>query len=118
MSTQTSTINVSNRPISTSERLSVYRKFIAWADKMDYYRLIILVGTILFQGCVAAPFAMWSMDAVLGYDVTQMTIITLSSFAILVTNLSVQPMRVTIPVFIISTLAQFVVIVMNVIVLW
>lgn len=114
MKAQSNTIVRTNRPVTISNPLNGYQRLVAWMDRMDYYRLIILVGTILFQGCVSAPFAMWSMDAVLGYDVTQMSIITIGSFAILVTNLSVQPMRVTIPVFLICTIAQIAVILTNV----
>ena len=92
-----------------------YRKTLAWLNMMDYYRLMVLVGTILFQGCINAPFALWSMDALVGFDFLQMTIITLSSFAILVANLSDQPMRITIPVFVLLTLAQWTIILINLI---
>lgn len=114
MKTQTVNTIATANPITISNPMNAYRKFIVWADRMDYYRLIILVGTILFQGCVTAPFAMWSMDAVVGYNELQMFIITISSFAILVPNLSVQPMRITIPIFVICTLLQLAVIVANV----
>ena len=114
MNTQSTLLDTADKHIRVSQNLTPLQKFIAWMDKMDYNRLIILVGTILFQGCVTAPFAMWSMDAVVGYDTVQMSVITIGSFAVLVTNLSVQPMRITIPTFIISTCAQMVVIALNI----
>lgn len=90
--------------------------FLIWVDRMDYYRLIVLVGTILFHTCVTVPFAMWSMDAVYGFHTMQMLLITIAGFAVIVTNLSVQPMRVTIPVFIISTAMLWLLILINTII--
>lgn len=81
---------------------------------MDHDRLIVLVATILFQGCVTIPFAMWSMDAVWGYNEIQMTIITIGAFSVLVTNLAVLPMRFTIPTFLIASLGQLGVIIANI----
>ncbi|SNT17830.1 hypothetical protein SAMN05421640_2681 [Ekhidna lutea] len=103
------------KSISRSTSKSPFSKFIAWADRMDHDRLIILVATILIQGCVTVPFAMWSMNAVWVYNELQMTIITIGAFSVLVTNLAVMPMRFTIPTFIICTMAQIGIIVLNII---
>lgn len=113
MKTHVSSLPQTVEAAGTLSLNKLYKRFIAWTNAMDFYRLIILVGTILFQGCVTAPFTMWSMQAIPGYNDVQMTIITLGSFAVLVTNLSVQPMRVTIPVFIVSTMVQLGVIATN-----
>ena len=115
MKTHVANSRIEVKPITISSPTMWYRKAVDWLDRMDYYRLIVLVGTILFQGCVSAPFAMWSMDAAVGYNEIQMGVITIGSFAILVTNLSVQPMRTTIPVFVVSTVAQLAVIILNIV---
>lgn len=115
MKVQTNSIETTNHAMTITNLGDAYHRFIAWANRMDYYRLMILVGTILLQGCITVPFGMWSMEASAGTNDIQMLIIIIGSFTILVTNLSVQPMRITIPLCVISTLAQFGVIAVNVI---
>ena len=112
--THTHTVSA-NKSISSTTTESFFTKFIAWADRMDHDRLIILVATILIQGCVTVPFAMWSMNAVWVYNELQMMIITIGAFSVLVTNLAVMPMRFTIPTFIICRMAQIGIIVLNII---
>lgn len=114
MKTQSSTLH----EVTPSEAASVnlngyYQLFLNWADRMDFYRLSILVATILIQGCIIAPAVLWSMELSANYGVLAMSIVTLSSFAILVANLSVQPMRVTIPTFTVAALVQMGLIISN-----
>lgn len=113
MKTQTSTLAEMNHATQGDAFHGYYQRFSAFAIRMDFYRLPVLVATILIQGCITAPFTIWSMEVAANYNTLAMAVVTLSSFAILVSNLSVQPMRVTLPVFAISTLAQIGLIVAN-----
>lgn len=114
MKTQTSTLAQMNQATQGVTINGYSQQFLAFAARMDFYRLPVLVATILIQGCITAPFTIWSMQLVNNYSTVAMAIVTLSSFAILVSNLSVQPMHVTLPVFAISILAQIGLIVNNV----
>ena len=71
-----------------------------------------MMGTLLIQGCIIAPFALLSMS-IAGYSEIQFILITLSTFAILITNLAVLPQRIVIPVFAISTFTQLFLILIN-----
>ncbi len=107
MKTQSSTFNeVIPSEVGTMKLTGYYQLFMQWADRMDFYRLAILVATILIQGCIIAPATLWSMELSSNYGILAMGIVTLSSFTILVTNLSVQPMRINIPAFLICALVQ------------
>ncbi len=110
---KTHTTTLTKPGLVTDTGTGLLTKFNHWADRLDYYRLVLLVAAISIQGCITAPFALWSMHAIVGFNVVQLTIVTLSSFGILVSNLAVQPMRVSIPVFVVVTVSQLVVIVMN-----
>ena len=80
---------------------------------MDYYRLIILAGMIIAQGCFTGPLALFTMSVAVGFSWIQISIIVAGIFSVLVTNLAVQPMRVTMPIFLIATLGQLAIIIFN-----
>lgn len=100
--------------MNVSGLTSLWITFSDWTQQMDYYRLVFLVGMILFQGCVTAPLFLWTMDMSASMGLFQMSVVTSSSFLILVSLLSVQPMRRTIPIFMIATLVQWLVSAFNV----
>ncbi len=87
--------------------------FLEWAEAQEFYRLPFLVGMILFQGCVTAPFSLWAMHVAGGGDY-QLTAIVLLTFAILTSNLSAQPTKITIPIFTVSTLILLAMTIVNV----
>lgn len=92
---------------------SLLSNFYHWTNQMDFYRLIILVAMILIQGCITAPLFLWTMDLVSADSVFQMSVVTAASFTILVSLLSVQPMRRTIPVFLVATIVELAIILFN-----
>ncbi len=100
---------------SATHSASLSERFFNWTDKMDYYRLIILAFAIIAQGCFTGPFALFTMSLAVGFSWVQISIIVAGIFSVLVTNLAVQPMRVTIPVFLLATLGQLAIIIYNLI---
>ena len=80
---------------------------------MDFYRLGISASLIIIQGCITAPLLMITMSYTFLFNDLQVITVIIGSFSILVTNLSVQPMRITIPTFAISTLLQTIIIIYN-----
>ncbi len=113
MKDQTNTLPTSFS-LSTSRDTNVLSEFRTWADQMDFYRLVIMVAMILIQGCIVAPALLWTMDLSGHTNFIQMSVVTFSSFAILVTLLSVQPMRISIPIYVCVTALQLFTILVNI----
>ena len=105
------------KPISISTDKGLVQQFFEWTDRMNYYRVVILAGMIMLQTCITAPAVLYTMHFVSGFNDLQAYIVILGLFSVLVTNLAVQPMRVTIPLFIIASVAQIAVTVVNLIAL-
>lgn len=114
MKAQSSTLSHKIQPISLPVTGTSFDRFLTWTDKMDYYRLIILVGIILAQGCITGPFSLWIMD-IAGNSLLQMSVFTMSSFVMLTFILADQPMRRTLPVFFALTALQWLITVINLI---
>ena len=75
-------------------------------NQLDFYRLGMLAGTFLIQGCITVPILIVTMYASAGFDLFQVSVLTISSFAILVVNLSVLPAKVVFPIFMGATVFQ------------
>lgn len=114
MKAQSSTLTHKVRPLSIPKTETSFDRFLTWADKMDYYRLIILAGIILAQGCITGPFSLWVMN-IAGDSLLQMSVFTLSSFTMMTLILADQPMRRTLPVFFALTILQWLITVINLI---
>ena len=102
-----------SKPITISSHTGLFQQFIAWTDRMDYYRVVILAAMIMAQTCITAPIALYTMNLVYGFQDFQLYIVVLGLFSVLVTNLAVQPMRVTIPVFLLASLGQILIAIVN-----
>lgn len=85
---------------------------------MDYFRVIILAGMIMCQTCITAPIALYTMNLAYGFNDVQIYVVIVGLFSVLVTNLAVQPMRVTIPTFMLASLGQIAITIINLIVLF
>ena len=95
---------------------SLFVKFNAWADQLDFYRIPVMMGILLIQGCIIAPFALLSM-ALAEYNELQFALITVATFAILISNLAVLPQRIVIPTFTLATIIQLLIILLNIFIL-
>ncbi|MDW3190880.1 MAG: hypothetical protein R8G66_00860 [Cytophagales bacterium] len=114
MKAQSSTLSHQVKPLSLPQTETAFNRFVTWADKMDYYRLIILVGIILAQGCITLPFALWVMN-IAGDSSLQMFVFIFSSFTMITMILAVQPMRRTLPLFFALTALQWLITAINLI---
>ena len=112
MKAQSSTLTHQVKPLSLPSTGTSLDRFMTWADKMNYYRLIILVGIILAQGCITGPFSLWVMSMA-GNSLLQMSVFTLSSFAMMTMILADQPMRRTLPLFFALTAIQWLITIIN-----
>ena len=82
MKAQASTLTHKIKPLSLPHTETAFDRFLNWTDQMDYYRLIILVGIILAQGCITGPFSLWVMHLT-GNSLLQMSVFTFSSFTMM-----------------------------------
>lgn len=114
MKAYSSTLTHKVRPLSLPANGSIIDRFLTWTDKMNYYRLIILVAIILAQGCITGPFSLWVMN-IAGNSLLQMSVFTLSSFAMMTMILADQPMRRTLPLFFALTGVQWLITLINLI---
>lgn len=111
MKAQSPTLSAPVKPLSLP-KTSSFARFMAWTDRMDYYRLIILAAIILAQGCITGPFSLWVMNLA-GNSLLQMSVFTFSSFTMLTFILADQPMRRTLPVFFGLTAIQWLITLIN-----
>lgn len=72
--------------------------FLNWSDNMQYYRVGVIVGMIMLQGCIVAPLVLFTMS-IAGTTAVQLPYITFTTFLVLVLNLSDMPVKYTIPAF-------------------
>ncbi len=114
MKALSSTLTHKIKPLSLPQTDTTFGRFLIWSDKMDYYRLVILVGIILAQGCITGPFSLWVMN-VTGDSLLQMSVFTLSSFTMMTLILADQPMRRTLPIFFGLTALQWLITFVNLI---
>ncbi|MCR9252975.1 MAG: hypothetical protein NXI20_21350 [bacterium] len=106
-----------NKSLSVQTTEGTWSRFITWADKMDYYRILLISIMLLSQGCIFAPFAIWSMGAAVGFSDFQAIAILVGAYGVLVSNLAVMPMRYTLPIYFVGTATQLLIIAYNVITL-
>ena len=91
---------------------SLIHQFMAWAESKEPVRLTYLAGMLIIHGNITAPLALFSMFLVDG-GLFQLIVITVFSFTILVVNLAALPTKITLPVYIASTLAVAALIIIN-----
>ena len=72
---------------------------------MQFYRVPVIGAMILLQGCIIAPLVLFTMASGQATDI-QMPIITISTFLIIVLNLSDMPTKITIPIFTTTTVVS------------
>ncbi|MFK7952623.1 MAG: hypothetical protein AB8B73_07225 [Ekhidna sp.] len=76
--------------------------FIKWADNQQFYRLVYLVGMLLFQTCITIPFGLLALTANDGGSI-QLGILVIPSFMVITSNLAALPTKYTIPIFVLVT---------------
>lgn len=88
---------------------AMLKRYNTWADTLEFNRLLVMAIIIMVHSCLIIPPVLLLMlhgeAGILPYIV-----ITFFSFLILVTNLAVMPARVTVGVFLISSVAHLMII--------
>ncbi len=88
---------------TNAERVSLYTQFLAWATEKQSLRLPILALMFVIHGCITIPMALLSMNLVDG-GIVQVAIVAFGAYSVLVVNLAALSTKITIPVYLISTL--------------
>ena len=92
-----------------STKISVYRKFLAWTDGQENNRLLWLGIALSAHGCIITPLTVMAV-LLAGTNMFLFVLAIVAMGASLVTNLAALPTRITIPVFILSTLIDIAII--------
>lgn len=98
-----------------TNRQTIFQSFMIWSNNQQSSRLAFLAAMLMVHGNITAPLALYSMYLADG-GLLQLSLITLCSFSILVVNLAALPTKITIPVFVASTLSLLLLIITNFIV--
>ncbi|MTI31874.1 hypothetical protein [Xanthovirga aplysinae] len=75
-------------------------------------RLGVLAFMFLFHANLTAPLTLWSIHSA-GNNPLQFFICVLGAFAIIIPNIAVAPVKVTIPIFLITSLSHWMIILVN-----
>ena len=81
-------------------------------EVLQFNRVGTMMFMFLFHGNVTAPATLIALFNN-GADPLQFFLCIVGSFAIIVPNLSVSPMRITVPIFILGTLMHWIILLMN-----
>lgn len=84
---------------------TIGKRFMQWTEVLDFNRLLVMAVIIFVHTCLIIPPTLLVMLHTQAGD-WPYVVVTVFSFAILVSNLAVMPTRVTVPIFAMSTLAH------------
>jgi hypothetical protein len=91
-------------------KVSAWKKFIAWCDSQEKYRIGWMAGTITLHGCVLSIFTMFAVVLAGNHFIFWPFVIGAMGIT-LFTNLVAMPTKITIPVFFFSVLTDLVIII-------
>ncbi|HEX8547909.1 MAG TPA: hypothetical protein VF691_13165 [Cytophagaceae bacterium] len=75
--------------------------YLNWADKLSFYRYMLIGILIIIQGNIIAPLNLILITHVnLGMDFIFVPLVTLTTMAVLVSNIAMIPMRYVMGIFI------------------
>jgi hypothetical protein len=88
---------------------SIITRFFNWTKGQEKYRYGWLAFILTVHGCVLAPIALYLVFAN-GANIALCTTVSAALAACLITNLAALPTKITIPVFLVSVVADLAVI--------
>jgi hypothetical protein len=97
-------------PIGTTERVSLWKKFIDWCDSQEKYRFGWLAAALTLHGCILTIITMFAVVMAGNHFIFWPFIIGAMGIT-LITNLAAMPTKITIPVFFFSVLIDLVIII-------
>jgi hypothetical protein len=92
-----------------ASKASLYKRFINWCEGQDSNRLLWLGVALMAHGCIITPITV-IMVLLAGTNLFLFVLALIAMGATLVTNLAALPTKITIPVFILSTLIDIAII--------
>lgn len=99
----------SNTHVGVAPKTSVLTRFFNWSAGQEHSRYGWLGGILAAQGCVVTPLTMFAI-VLSGNNIIFWMVAIVSIMMTLVTNLAAMPMKITIPVFVLSVLIDIVLI--------
>ncbi len=97
-------------PLSTTRKVSAWRRFINWCDGQEKYRLGWLGAALTLHGCILTILTMFAVILSGNHFIFWPFIIGAMGVT-LVVNLAAMPTRITIPVFFFSVLVDIMIII-------
>jgi hypothetical protein len=96
--------------LSTKRKASAWKKFIAWCDGQEEYRLGWLGAAVTLHGCILTIVTMFAVVLSGNHFIFWPFVIAAMASTLLV-NLAAMPTRITIPVFFFSVFIDLVIII-------
>jgi hypothetical protein len=109
MTTTTYNASISGSYSNVTTKTSIYRKFITWTEEQENNRLLWLGIALSAHGCIITPLTVMAV-LMAGTNMFLFILAIVAMGASLVTNLAALPTKVTIPVFILTTLIDIAII--------
>ena len=97
-------------PLSTTQKVSSWKKFINWCDEQEEYRLGWLAAALSLHGCVLTILTMFAVVLAGNHFIFWPFVIGAMGATLLV-NLAAMPTKITIPVFFFSVLIDLAIII-------
>lgn len=91
---------------------SLITRYNSWAVGLQPHRVMLMAGFLLFHGNITIPVTMFSMHHA-GAAEFQFLVMTAFTMLIVISNLSAQPTKITIPSFIIGSVAHMILVLTN-----
>lgn len=95
--------------IGSDTKQSLLTRFISWCKTQEKYRLGWLAAIIAVHGCILTPITCFAI-ALSGNNMIFWSMASIAMGMCLVTNLAALPTKITIPVFFLSIIIDFVII--------
>jgi hypothetical protein len=92
-----------------TSKVSVIKRFLTWCKGQDSNRLLWLGIALSAHGCIITPLTIMAI-VLAGTNLFLFILAIVAMGATLVTNLAAMPTRITLPVFILSTLIDIAII--------
>jgi hypothetical protein len=94
----------------TTNKVSIWKKFIAWCEGQEKYRLGWLAASFTLHGCILTIFTMFAVVLAGNHFIFWPFVIGAMGITV-VTNLAALPTKITIPIFFLSVVVDLLIII-------
>ena len=96
--------------VSKSAKTSVISKFMNWCENQDTNRFGWLAAALGAHGCLFTPLTLFAI-VLSGNSITLWMVAIVAMIAVLVSNLSAMPTKISIPVFLLSIIIDLAIVI-------